>query len=1048
MPEILAQAGLDLSSLTSVDLAHLDEWLDTLTALTQNQPDILETLLVRALQMRLPRVAEALIALKVVTVTFNGDFVHHFNIDWARAFNLVSNPQNLIANLGVETEDDLKILQGIVVMFVLAPKLLLRREYERGGFGSLPSTPPLSAAQQQVKSVVHSPVKFNLDLTQPPPTTVADYDAWLAQIAAPNNLEIAANFSAAKPLADISAKLTVGIPDDLFKKFVIDPNWSLALRRGANFPALTFKYADQWSIDLADPNFGKVLLEAALASSTDLSAALPGILDIEIREPSIILRILNGRDGKGYFSVGARVGRLVVALGAGGNALSILGLGGDPLRVETDLVIDYVQGKGLRAQGNDPTPLLGIRFVKSLNKQIGIVKIGQISGAVYARLAGDQISTRLLVSFSASAQFGPINLQIEDTGAEIDNSRASASFKLVPPNGVGMSVDAGVIAGGGFLQMENDSQQPRYSGALQLKVMGLNVFAFGILSRTTSGKQSFIAVIGVRFPLPGIQIGFGFAISGIGGLIGINRRADTDQLRERLSSGAAGNVLFCDNPIQNAPTILGDLNLFFPTQDDSLVIGPTLQINWLVIVRFDLAIIVQLPAFDIIILGSARLVVGDDAFALMYLRLDIIGEIDPSRQLIAFDAHLVNSQILGILSLTGGVAFRLHFGDNPFVVFSVGGFHPRFDPGPLQVPLLERAGASLSSGGVAGIWMRAELYVAFTSNSFQFGGRIDSGLVIGPISAKGFIALDALIQFNPFYFTIGFAAGMSVEVEGHSLASVQVSGSISGPGPVVVRASASVSILFFDVSADVTFELGSHEPPPVTPLGDLAQIIAEELRKPESIRSDGQDAVILLKPRPRTAEKTLISPLGNLVIEQKRAPLDCTLERFDGVKLAQPTKLTFTCDPIWNATDEKDYFGANKFRDVDLSTALNQTTFENLNSGKRLVSEGVYGDQTPEEKRIDISLVKIPNPSFQRLPGVARLYMTEGLTHALRSRGSTPSVIVGEKVVSVGDEQWHVYDGAGNVVATEQSAYEAVVTARQSAGRFVVSAAVDTPVEF
>ena len=70
-------------------------------------------------------------------------------------------------------------------------------------------------------------------------------------------------------------------------------------------------------------------------------------------------------------------------------------------------------------------------------------------------------------------------------------------------------------------------------------------------------------MLGVRFT-PGIQLGFGFEITGFGGLVGINRRADTDALRERLTSGAAGNVLFAEDPIRNAPALLGDLGALFP----------------------------------------------------------------------------------------------------------------------------------------------------------------------------------------------------------------------------------------------------------------------------------------------------------------------------------------------------------------------------------------------------------------------------------------------------------------------------------------------------
>ena len=64
----------------------------------------------------------------------------------------------------------------------------------------------------------------------------------------------------------------------------------------------------------------------------------------------------------------------------------------------------------------------------------------------------------------------------------------------------------------------------------------------------------------------GSRIGYGIRIIGIGGIIGIDRRADTDALRERLTSGAVGNILFAEDPVRNAPILLGDLAALFPVK--------------------------------------------------------------------------------------------------------------------------------------------------------------------------------------------------------------------------------------------------------------------------------------------------------------------------------------------------------------------------------------------------------------------------------------------------------------------------------------------------
>ena len=47
---------------------------------------------------------------------------------------------------------------------------------------------------------------------------------------------------------------------------------------------------------------------------------------------------------------------------------------------------------------------------------------------------------------------------------------------------------------------------------------------------------------------------------------------------------------------------------------------------------------------------------------------------------------LIDSQLLEVLELTGGAAFRLSWGAEPYVVLTVGGFHPAYYPAPLASP--------------------------------------------------------------------------------------------------------------------------------------------------------------------------------------------------------------------------------------------------------------------------------------------------------------------------------------------------------------------------
>src|SRR4029078_9274709 len=96
-----------------------------------------------------------------------------------------------------------------------------------------------------------------------------------------------------------------------------------------------------------------------------------------------------------------------------------------------------------------------------------------------------------------------------------------AGFK--PPTGAGISLNAGPISGGGFLSIKDG----RYAGALELKIYSVAVKAFGVIdTKLPDGSAGFSFVIVISAEFTPIQLGLGFTLLGVGGLIGINRRVD------------------------------------------------------------------------------------------------------------------------------------------------------------------------------------------------------------------------------------------------------------------------------------------------------------------------------------------------------------------------------------------------------------------------------------------------------------------------------------------------------------------------------------------
>ena len=200
---------------------------------------------------------------------------------------------------------------------------------------------------------------------------------------------------------------------------------------------------------------------------------------------------------------------------------------------------------------------------------------------------------------------------------------------------------------------------------------------------------------------------------------------------------------------------------------------------------------------------------------------------------------LIDSHLLGMLDLTGGAAFRLSWGAQPYAVLTLGGFHPAYNPAPLTFPASLTRIAMVHGKPSDEVYLRFEGYFAVTSNTLQFGASVEAAINSGGWAIHGSLGFDALIQRVPFHFEVDIRASVTVAYHGHDLASLTLTGSLSGPGPVVLRAKVCIELLFFDVCFSHTFELGPATPPPVPVAPDLLDALLAELTDPARLRAAG-----------------------------------------------------------------------------------------------------------------------------------------------------------------------------------------------------------------
>lgn len=617
---------------------------------------------------------------------------------------------------------------------------------------------------------------------------------------------------------------------------------------------------------------------------------------------------------------------------------------------------------------------------------------------------------------SAVASVGPISLGVRIPTAQVRRNGQIAAdvIGLLPPSGLQIGVDAGVVRGGGSLSF-SDQPHWRLSGSFGLSLGPVAISAFGILERP-GGSLSLVLLLAARFT-PGIQLGFGFQISGVGGLIGVNRRADTDALRARLASGEATDALFADDPASNAPAILQTLGALFVAANGSFVVGPTLQLTWLKIgpvnfLKLDIGVFIELPGpARIVVVGRAVAEVPGPGMPLLHLQLDVVGEVDFVKSLVQIRAALVNSNALGIFRLAGDAVMIVCWGSPPYQVLSIGGFYPGFNPAPAVIAPMRRVSMSVDFDALPGLGMRFEAYVAATTNTFQIGGRLELAISIG-LAAEGYVAVDALFQYSPFHFEIDVAGELRVGVFGRTFAGVDVSGHLTGPGPVVLRAAISIDLWLDDFTWSDTFTIGRSAPLDDALLNPF-DVLAREL-VPSNVRArDGADPLVAVSPGP-SGGIHLVSPVGTLVFSQHVTPLNIRLERFAGLRLATPTTVRVApADPGVSAgAVEPAYFAPGTYLDLTTAEALNQQPYDRLDSGFELVF-GPVSAVGVDKPVVYIDYYRGRPPNFTGL----LIHFDAGVLGLMGARRAEPSVANREPLVAARDEKWVAHTSAGGTVA-------------------------------
>ncbi|WP_028048810.1 DUF6603 domain-containing protein [Cellulomonas sp. URHD0024] len=561
----------------------------------------------------------------------------------------------------------------------------------------------------------------------------------------------------------------------------------------------------------------------------------------------------------------------------------------DGLHLDFDLTIGWATARGLYFRGS-----AGLEVEIPVHKSLlGVLTID----IVYLELKASEQGFGLAVALTARLKLGPIAATIERMGlraqAEVVPGGGNVgpfdvSPAFVPPKGAGLVINASIVTGGGYVL--NDPEQGRYAGILQLKIGDVvTVTAIGLVStKLPDGSRGFSLLVIITATFPPIQLGFGFNLSGLGGLLGLNRTMNVQALRDGARTGVLDSILFPVDPVARATKVISDVEAVFPIAPGRFVIGLMARIGWGSprLVTVDLGIVIEVPLpVRIALLGRVAVVLPADDTAVVELHLDVVGILDLGRGELSIDASLHDSR-LAVFDIAGDMALRVGWGATPVFVVSVGGLNPRFERPP-GLPDVRRLSIALASGENPSV--RLETYLALTSNTIQVGARLsahaelDAG-VFGLFTGDAWLGFDALITIVPFEFVVDISGGITIKRNGSPFIGAEVLLTLYGPQPMRAVGYAEVHFLgTHRLPFDVT--VGPDAVQAVLVAVDPIGALLQELARIEAWSAQPPLEAPGVSLRDQTTDALVAHPAGELSVRQRVVPLGVRIERFGGASL-------------------------------------------------------------------------------------------------------------------------------------------------------------------
>jgi len=594
----------------------------------------------------------------------------------------------------------------------------------------------------------------------------------------------------------------------------------------------------------------------------------------------------------------------------------------------------------------------GVKVRLDINKEFfKILKVNYLDIGV--ETITDGIDAELL--FNGSLKVGPLvatagglglstNIVKTDGKGNIGPFDVNAAF--VPPSEIGLSVKTKAVTGGGYLWLDPDSGN--YAGAIELSFKDkFDLKAIGILStKLPDGQKGFSLLIIVTAKFSPVQLGFGFTLSGVGGLLGLHRTVNKEELKLGVRDNKLDNILFPENVVENASTIISQMQTVFPIRKGQFVIGPMGLIGWgapVSLIDAELGVIIEVPnPVMVAIVGVVKIALPDKDAPIALLQINFAGIIDFENKMFSFDASLYKSRIL-TFALTGDMALRIKWGDKPDFGFAIGGFHPDYEvPTALGFPEMRRL--TLSLFDTALLRVNLETYFAVTSNTVQTGAKLDAFAGAGEFYAEAILYYDVLLQFNPFRLTADMGAMVGIKMGKKTILSALLDLHVEGPKPWYLEGEVEFRFLGINYSIDFKETIGEEQQVKQVASIDAWTKLKDALEHKsnwQAIQPPANSQLVSLKDEGKEASALMVHPFGTLAFKQSVLPFDFELEKFGNGKPKDYKKYKISsvedaASNTYATADELEFFAPAEYIKMSDDDKLGRDSFQQFKGGARL----------------------------------------------------------------------------------------------------------------